>query len=110
MSRFSLESLWPYLLIPLAAYLCMLAVLYFYQSRLLYYPNLPSRQIFAFPDSMGMTYQSLEIVASDGVKLHGWFLPVENPRATVLFFMATRAIFLIDSIPSNCLTIFASPF
>ena len=86
MSRFSLESLWPYLLIPLAAYLCMLAVLYFYQSRLLYYPNLPSRQIFAFPDSMGMTYQSLEIVASDGVKLHGWFLPVENPRATVLFF------------------------
>jgi len=86
MPRLPLENLWPYLLIPLIGYLLLLAMLYFTQSRLLYYPNLPSRQISAFPDSIGMAFESLEIIASDDVKLHGWFVAAENPRATLLFF------------------------
>ena len=86
MSRFSFDNLWPYLLIPLAAYIFLLAVLYFYQSRLLYHPNLPSRQLTALPDSMGMEFESVEFMAEDGVKLHGWYIPAGNPRATLLFF------------------------
>ncbi|MCP4283689.1 MAG: alpha/beta hydrolase [Gammaproteobacteria bacterium] len=81
-----LRNLWPYLLFPLGIYLLLLAALYFYQSRLLYYPNLPSRKISLLPDSQGMAFDSLEIITSDGIKLHGWFLPVEKPRVTLLFF------------------------
>lgn len=86
MPRWFPDNLWPYLLIPLTAYLVLLLLLYFSQSRLLYYPNLPSRQIAASPDSWGMAFESVEIVAGDGVKLHGWFIPAENSHATLLFF------------------------
>jgi len=86
MPRLSMENFWPYLLIPLAVYLLLLAILFFSQSRLLYYPNLPSRQLSAFPGSLGMAFETVELSADDGVKLHAWYLPVENPRATLLFF------------------------
>jgi len=87
-----LRNLLPYLLIPLGIYLLLLAALYFYQSRLLYYPNLPSRKISVFPDSQGMAFKSLDIITSDGIKLHGWFLPVAQRYSS---FMETRGTFHI---------------
>ena len=81
-----LKHLLPYLLLALTAYLLLLAALYFGQSRLLYYPNLPTRNLSVFPDAKGMRFESLELVTHDGVKLHGWWLPAQRERATLLFF------------------------
>ncbi|RLJ16615.1 alpha/beta hydrolase [bacterium endosymbiont of Escarpia laminata] len=86
MPRFSLESLWPFVAIVVAVYGALLLILYFSQSRLLYYPNLPTRAIMATPDQVGLGFETIALTTDDGITLHGWFLPVEKPRATLLFF------------------------
>lgn len=74
------------LVLGAAGYLLLCAVLYFMQSRLLYYPNLPSRELVATPSAIGLEYQSVTLTAGDGVRLHGWFVPAARERATLLFF------------------------
>lgn len=37
------------------------------------------------PAEAGIEYSDIRFEASDGVRLHGWYLPSENPRGTVLF-------------------------
>lgn len=86
MPKFSLDSLWPWLTIIAVIYVVLVAVIYFSQSRMLYYPNLPSRKISATPDQIGLNYEEVFFTASDGVKLNGWFLPVDNALGTLLFF------------------------
>ncbi|MBL3590248.1 MAG: alpha/beta hydrolase [gamma proteobacterium endosymbiont of Lamellibrachia anaximandri] len=86
MPRFSLESLWPFVAIVVAVYGALLLVLYFSQSRLLYYPSLPTRAIMATPDQVGLSFETITLTTDDGITLHGWFLPLEKPRATLLFF------------------------
>ncbi len=85
MSRFSIDGLLPYLVIPVAIYLGMLLLLYLMQSRLIYYPNLPSRDLETTPAALGLEFRSLTISTTDDIRLHAWFLPAEKPRATLLF-------------------------
>ena len=86
MPKFSLDSLWPWLLTIAVIYALLVAVLYFSQSRMIYYPNLPSRKISATPEQVGLDFQEVYFTASDGVRLHGWFLPNDNAQSTLLFF------------------------
>lgn len=86
MNRQLMSNLWSLLLILGVTYLALVFFVYFTQSGMLYFPELPSRKISATPDHYGLAYEELQLVAEDGVKLHGWFLPAENPRATLLFF------------------------
>jgi fermentation-respiration switch protein FrsA (DUF1100 family) len=81
-----MNSIWSLLLILGTLYLLLMMFLFFTQSRLLYFPELPSREITTTPDRYALAYEDVELVTKDGVKLHGWFIPVENPRATLLFF------------------------
>ncbi|MBT3233547.1 MAG: alpha/beta fold hydrolase, partial [Calditrichaeota bacterium] len=37
------------------------------------------------PDSIGLVYESLMLPSSNGVKIHGWFVPSENAKATMIF-------------------------
>lgn len=37
------------------------------------------------PGSAGITYEDVRFRAADGVSLHGWFLPADAPRGTVVF-------------------------
>jgi fermentation-respiration switch protein FrsA (DUF1100 family) len=86
MNRKLMSNLWSLLLILGVTYLVLVFFVYFTQSSMLYFPELPSRKISATPDHYGLAYEELQLVTEDGVKLHGWFLPAENPRATLLFF------------------------
>jgi hypothetical protein len=81
-----MDSLWPFLMMIATVYGALILLLFFTQSRLLYYPDIPSRQILFTPDQAGLSYETVEIVTEDGVKLHGWFLPAEKARGTLLFF------------------------
>lgn len=53
----------------------------FEQSRV-YYPT-------KYPDGnyhpSGLNYEDAHFAAADGTRLHGWFVPHENPRAVALF-------------------------
>ncbi|MCZ6590453.1 MAG: alpha/beta hydrolase [Alphaproteobacteria bacterium] len=68
------------------AYVTFAFVMFLLQSRLIYYPNMPSRAVTATPDQAGLIYQSVKFATEDGVQLDGWFLPVDQPRGVLLFF------------------------
>ena len=84
--RTSLSTVLSIVMMVAAGYAVVLLGLYAFQSRLVYFPNVPSRAIGPGPDSIGLAYESLEIITEDGIKLDAWYLPVREPRGTVLFF------------------------
>jgi len=69
---------------PVAAcfYLLALAVFYFFQAKLVYFP---SAEIKATPAESGLEYEPVSFTADDGVTLSGWFIPSGRARKTLLF-------------------------
>ena len=63
------------------AYGLLLVLLYLYQDRLVYFPL---RALDATPGALGLAYQDVHLTTEDGVRLHGWFVPAPDARATVL--------------------------
>jgi pimeloyl-ACP methyl ester carboxylesterase len=82
----SVNYFWSIVLVIAGSYGALVIFLYFSQSRLLYLPNLPSRDIVATPDMVGLDYEPVKIVSDDGVTLDGWFVPVRQMRGVLLFF------------------------
>ena len=73
------------LLMGVFGYALLLTFLYFYQSRLLFLPNLPSRAITTLPSSVNLAYEPVTLVTSDKVHLDGWFIPAPGERGVILF-------------------------
>ncbi|ACF14277.1 conserved hypothetical protein [Chloroherpeton thalassium ATCC 35110] len=71
------------LFIPGLLYVMVLIYMYAFQRRLVY---LPEKRLNAFPDKLGLPYESLCLTTADKLKIHGWFIPAERERAVVLFF------------------------
>ncbi len=67
-------------LLALYAGVCLLV--FVFQARLVYFPD---RSRGPGPDALGLDFEELELTASDGVRLHGWFLPAQEPRGALLF-------------------------
>lgn len=84
--RTSLSAVLSIVMMVAAGYAVVLLGLCAFQSRLVYFPNVPSRAIGPGPDSIGLAYEPVEIITEDGIKLDAWYLPVREPRGTVLFF------------------------
>jgi hypothetical protein len=57
-------------------------VLMLFERRIIY---LPSKEHEATPRGLGLRFEDLHLVSSDGVRVHGWFLPAKDSRLTVLF-------------------------
>lgn len=66
-------------------YVGLTLYLYLFQAGFVYFPNLPSRQVEDSPADVGLAFESLQIKTEDGETLDGWYVPVGNPRATLLF-------------------------
>ena len=60
----------------------ILALTLIFERRFIYYPE---RDHEATPTQMGLPGEDVALVAEDGVRLHGWYLPVKDARLTVLF-------------------------
>jgi len=60
--------------------LCLLVLVL--QAQLMYHPT---RQITATPAALMLAFDDVALETSDGVKLHGWYVPAAGARATVLF-------------------------
>ena len=67
-------------------YLALLLYLYFNQTSMLHLPHVPGRQVTTTPRAVGLTYEPVSLHTRDGLYLEGWFLPVTQSRATLLFF------------------------
>lgn len=66
-----------------SAYLVLLVVVYFFQSRLLFFP---SKEMVANPSDIGLHYDEIDFVTEDRVSLRGWYVPVQQAKGVVLFF------------------------
>lgn len=77
-----------------AIFILILVLLYFYQNKILYIPNAPSRnphenpEGFRHPGEGKLEYEDVSIRTRDGIKLHGWFVKMANPKAhpTIVYF------------------------
>jgi hypothetical protein len=67
----------------LVLYIALVALVYFNQERLIYFPP---RTLFQTPAELGRTYEDVWLSTSDGVRIHGWFIPATPSRGTVLSF------------------------
>ncbi|MEN8206156.1 MAG: alpha/beta hydrolase [Pseudomonadota bacterium] len=81
----SLHSLFHLLLVVFITWCGIAVYLYFSQSRLLYYPDMPSRALEASPADIGLAYETVLLTAGDDTRLHAWFVPSDAARGTLLF-------------------------
>ena len=81
-----LNNIWPLLFGAAGIYLILGLLLFVFQSSLIYFPNTPSREIFATPKSIGLGYETVTIETDDGISLDGWFIPAKDARGVLLFF------------------------
>jgi fermentation-respiration switch protein FrsA (DUF1100 family) len=78
----------PLLLIPLtgvAAYAVLIAYVFLFQSRLIYFPNVPDRALTATPAEIGLDFEEVRITTADRAELHGWYVAAGAGALTVLF-------------------------
>jgi hypothetical protein len=80
------KTLGQLLLIAGALYLIFLLYVYWNQGNMVHLPDMPNRRLDTTPQQIDLDYEAVTLIATDGVRLNGWFVPVAKPRATVLFF------------------------
>jgi fermentation-respiration switch protein FrsA (DUF1100 family) len=73
------------LLAGCACYAVLALVVYLMQARMLYLPEVPGRSLDRTPADIGADYRDVSIRTSDGVVLHGWFLPGDSDRVLLFF-------------------------
>ncbi len=101
------------LLVPiLIGYALVLAFIRIFESRLIFFPNYPSRLAGDW-NPRGLAVQDVWLTSEDGTKPHAWWIPNEAAKFTFLAFhgnagnIADRAIvyeFLRDT-PANVLAL-----
>lgn len=77
------ESFFSVTVLIVVVYLGYTAFLFATQDRLIYYPT---RQIKGTPEAIGLPYEDVSFKTTDGITLHGWLIPAENSKGTILFF------------------------
>ena len=66
------------------AYGLLLVFVAAYQNRLLYLPDIAGPGLAATPADIGLPFEDVRFETSDGVTLHGWFVPARGARQVVL--------------------------
>jgi fermentation-respiration switch protein FrsA (DUF1100 family) len=51
----------------------------------------PMHELVLTPDQIGLEYEEVEFETTDGVRLHGWFLPARAPRRGSILFLHGNA-------------------
>ena len=70
-------------LIILALCLGVMVLLYVFQEKMIFFPG---KRIVDTPGSIGLHYEDVYLVTDDEVRIHGWYIPHPDAKATLLFF------------------------
>jgi fermentation-respiration switch protein FrsA (DUF1100 family) len=54
----------------------------YFEKKGIYYPT---KEIVFTPADIGLKYKDIFFETEDNLKLNGWFIPIDNPRGTLLF-------------------------
>ena len=79
------RMIWNILLPVAIAYAAVLLLVFLFQSRLVFYPEV-GRTVTLSPQAMGLRHEEVAIRTADGETLAAWWVPAENARGAVLFF------------------------
>jgi fermentation-respiration switch protein FrsA (DUF1100 family) len=71
------------IIVVLIVYLGLTLMLFLLQARFIYFPT---SRLEATPARIGLAYETVELVAEDGVKLSAWFIPAPEATQALLFF------------------------
>lgn len=84
-----LRLLWNIVLTVMIAYAAIVLLLFVFQSRLVYFPQV-GREVAVTPSARGLDHESVDIRTEDGEILHAWWVPASTRspegRGIVLFF------------------------
>jgi fermentation-respiration switch protein FrsA (DUF1100 family) len=70
------------IVVALLSFGIIVAIVYFFQDRLLYFP---SSEMAGTPAVAGLEFEQVHFRAADNTALHGWYVPAQDARATLLF-------------------------
>jgi len=70
------------LLLAILLLLFFSGLLYLQQPSMIFFP---SRALEASPADWGLTFEEVSLITTDRVQLHGWYLPHQGSRHTLLF-------------------------
>jgi fermentation-respiration switch protein FrsA (DUF1100 family) len=74
---------WNILISVAIAYAAVVGLVFVFQSRLVYYPDI-GREMSVTPQAYGLSFEAVEIPTADGERLQAWWVPAERARGTVL--------------------------
>ena len=72
-----------------SAFALVLPFLYWYEPRMVFHPNYPTRRVEQTPAQLGLAFEEVDLSTPDGETVHGWFIPGSastETALTVLFF------------------------
>ena len=73
------------LLVLGCAYIVLVGFVYLNQAGMLYLRDLPGRTLEATPDVLNLDYEDVVLETSDGMSIHGWFVPGPSSRVLLYF-------------------------
>jgi len=80
-----MKFFWGLLLLVCVAYLAICVLLYVMQQNVIFFPDMPGRQLQATPRAVNLNYEDVSAKTSDGETIHGWFIPADEAQLTLLF-------------------------
>jgi pimeloyl-ACP methyl ester carboxylesterase len=72
------------LLTGVAVYVLLIAYVYIFQARLIFFPNVPGRTLAATPSQIGLGFEDVRIRTADRVDLHGWYVAAPAGASAVI--------------------------
>lgn len=69
----------------IVAYVVLAFLLYVFQARYVYFPELPSRVVDTTPADIGLAFEPIKLHTADDETLAGWYIPAPQARATLLY-------------------------
>ncbi len=81
-----MKTLLSVIFVVMLGYGVLLGYVYFFQARLIYFPNIGIGFGMPVPSDIGLDYEDVVFETTDGLQLHGWYVSADQARGVVLFF------------------------
>ncbi len=80
-----MRRMWSLLVSLALVYAAVVALVFLFQSRLLYFPHI-GREVTVTPQAYGMPFEAVTITTEDREQLGAWWVPAIQSRGAVLIF------------------------
>ena len=74
--------IWKIIFTFVSIYALIIMLVYIFQSKLIFFPD---KNLIATPDYYGLKYEEVNFNTSDNLRLHGWYIPADSAKYTLLF-------------------------